>query len=38
MKLTDLNIKKINLNEVDKTYPGQEEFVSTILTNSQGNK
>lgn len=24
MKLTDLNIKKINLNEIDKTYPGQD--------------
>ena len=24
MKLTELNIKKINLNEIDKTYPGQD--------------
>jgi len=24
MKLSDLNIKKINLNDIDKTYPGQD--------------
>ena len=25
-------------DEILKAYPGQEEYVSTILTNSQGNK
>ena len=24
MRIRELNIKKINLNEIDKTYPGQD--------------